>query len=63
MSTGMFFQLKSQNLIIFVLICFNQVSEKLLEGKELEFFSWEGESEELLRGVREKLNMLGEVNA
>lgn len=37
-----------------------QVSEKILEGKELEFFSWEGESEELLRGVREKLNMLGE---
>lgn len=37
-----------------------QVSEKLLEAKELEFYSWEGESEEFLRGVREKLNMLGE---
>ncbi|XP_074365792.1 putative inactive heme oxygenase 2, chloroplastic isoform X2 [Apium graveolens] len=37
-----------------------QVSEKLLEAKQLEFYTWEGESEELLRGVREKLNMLGE---
>ncbi|KAL1817789.1 hypothetical protein DCAR_0522267 [Daucus carota subsp. sativus] len=37
-----------------------QVSEKILESKQLEFYNWEGESEELLRGVREKLNMLGE---
>lgn len=37
-----------------------QVSEKLLEAKQLEFYTWEGESEELLRGVREKLNMLAE---
>lgn len=52
--------------IIFRDICnfkgrFFQVSEKLLEAKQLEFYTWEGESEELLRGVREKLNMLGEV--
>ncbi|KAL1190121.1 putative inactive heme oxygenase 2 [Cardamine amara subsp. amara] len=37
-----------------------QVSKKLLEGKELEFNKWEGEAQDLLRGVREKLNMLGE---
>ncbi|CAN8314001.1 unnamed protein product [Cochlearia groenlandica] len=37
-----------------------QVSEKLLEGKELEFNRWEGNAQELLRGVREKLNVLGE---
>ncbi|XP_010527029.1 PREDICTED: probable inactive heme oxygenase 2, chloroplastic [Tarenaya hassleriana] len=37
-----------------------QVSEKLLEGKELEFTRWEDNTEELLRGVREKLNTLGE---
>lgn len=40
---------------------FFQVSEKILESKQLEFYNWDGESEELLRGVREKLNMLGEV--
>ncbi|XP_075082287.1 putative inactive heme oxygenase 2, chloroplastic [Nicotiana tabacum] len=32
--------------------------EKLLEEKELEFHKWEGDAEELLRGVREKFNML-----
>ncbi|XP_059636616.1 probable inactive heme oxygenase 2, chloroplastic [Cornus florida] len=37
-----------------------QVSEKLLEGRKLEFYRWDGNTEELLRGVREKLNMLGE---
>ncbi|KAL3514488.1 hypothetical protein ACH5RR_027205 [Cinchona calisaya] len=37
-----------------------KVSEKLLEGRKLEFYTWEGEEEELLKGVREKLNMLGE---
>ncbi|KAK6115890.1 hypothetical protein DH2020_008159 [Rehmannia glutinosa] len=37
-----------------------QVSKKLLEGRELEFYKWEGDAEELLRGVREKLNALGE---
>ncbi|ESQ33507.1 hypothetical protein EUTSA_v10008345mg [Eutrema salsugineum] len=37
-----------------------QVSEKLLEGKELEFNRWEGDAQDLLRGVREKLNVLGE---
>ncbi|CAE6012408.1 unnamed protein product [Arabidopsis arenosa] len=37
-----------------------QVSEKLLEGKELEFNSWEGDAQDLLKGVREKLNVLGE---
>ncbi|PSR99747.1 Inactive heme oxygenase [Actinidia chinensis var. chinensis] len=37
-----------------------QVSEKLLEGRRLQFYRWEGNEEELLKGVREKLNMLGE---
>ncbi|CAH2035014.1 unnamed protein product [Thlaspi arvense] len=37
-----------------------QVSEKLLEGKELEFNRWEGDAQDLLKGVREKVNVLGE---
>ncbi|KAL8029969.1 hypothetical protein ABFX02_14G257000 [Erythranthe guttata] len=37
-----------------------QVSKKLLEERELEFYKWEGDSEELLRGVRQNLNALGE---
>ncbi|CAH8297149.1 unnamed protein product [Eruca vesicaria subsp. sativa] len=37
-----------------------QVSEKLLEGKELDFNRWEGDAQDLLKGVREKLNVLGE---
>ncbi|KAL6316060.1 hypothetical protein AAG906_015567 [Vitis piasezkii] len=37
-----------------------RVSEKLLEGRELEFYKWEGDVQELFKGVREKLNMLGE---
>ncbi|CAB4266403.1 unnamed protein product [Prunus armeniaca] len=37
-----------------------QVSEKLLEGRELGFYTWEGDVQELLKGVREKLNKLGE---
>lgn len=40
-----------------------KVSEKLLEGKELEFVRWEGDAQELLKGVREKLNVLGEVRS
>ncbi|XP_075675245.1 putative inactive heme oxygenase 2, chloroplastic [Castanea sativa] len=35
-------------------------SEKLLEGRELEFFRWEGDVAELIKDVREKLNMFGE---
>uniref|UniRef100_A0A5B6ZNT0 heme oxygenase (biliverdin-producing) n=1 Tax=Davidia involucrata TaxID=16924 RepID=A0A5B6ZNT0_DAVIN len=37
-----------------------QVSKKLLEGRELEFYRWDGDTEELLKGVRENLNMIGE---
>ncbi|KAJ1436799.1 heme oxygenase-like [Sesbania bispinosa] len=37
-----------------------KVSERLLEGKELEFYRWEGDVPEMLRSVREKLNMLAE---
>ncbi|MED6107078.1 putative inactive heme oxygenase 2, chloroplastic [Stylosanthes scabra] len=37
-----------------------KVSEKLLEGKELELYRWEDDPAELLKGVRENLNMLAE---
>ncbi|KAL2512739.1 putative inactive heme oxygenase 2 [Abeliophyllum distichum] len=37
-----------------------QVSKKLLEERELEFYQWEGDAEELFKGVRENLNALGE---
>ncbi|KAG6624711.1 probable inactive heme oxygenase 2, chloroplastic [Carya illinoinensis] len=37
-----------------------QVSKKLLEGREMEFYRWEGDMPGLMSGVREKLNMLGE---
>ncbi|XP_014503511.1 probable inactive heme oxygenase 2, chloroplastic [Vigna radiata var. radiata] len=37
-----------------------KVSEKLLEGKELEFYKWEGDVPELLKDVRDKLNQLSE---
>ncbi|KAF5181533.1 Heme oxygenase 1 protein, partial [Thalictrum thalictroides] len=36
------------------------VSEKLLDGRELEFCRWEGDELELLKDVRDKLNQLGE---
>ncbi|CAK9317177.1 unnamed protein product [Citrullus colocynthis] len=36
------------------------VSERLLEGRKLEFYTWVKAAEELLKNVREKLNMLGE---
>ncbi|EOY14543.1 Heme oxygenase 2, putative isoform 2 [Theobroma cacao] len=38
----------------------NLVSEMLLEGRELEFYKWEGDVQESLKGVRDKLNVLGE---
>ncbi|XP_031273531.1 probable inactive heme oxygenase 2, chloroplastic [Pistacia vera] len=37
-----------------------QVSEKILEGREMEFYRWEGDPQEILKGVRKNLNMLGE---
>uniref|UniRef100_A0A7N1A7Q6 Inactive heme oxygenase 2, chloroplastic n=1 Tax=Kalanchoe fedtschenkoi TaxID=63787 RepID=A0A7N1A7Q6_KALFE len=37
-----------------------QVSEKIFDGKELEFYRWERNVEELLKDVRQKLNTLGE---
>ncbi|KAK8691984.1 hypothetical protein V6N13_075470 [Hibiscus sabdariffa] len=37
-----------------------KVSEQLLKGRELEFYKWEGDEQESLKGVREKLNLLGE---
>eukprot|EP00268_Persea_americana_P030323 TRINITY_DN2937_c0_g1_i10.p1 TRINITY_DN2937_c0_g1~~TRINITY_DN2937_c0_g1_i10.p1 ORF type:complete len:323 (-),score=62.74 TRINITY_DN2937_c0_g1_i10:317-1285(-) len=37
-----------------------QVSDKLLDGRELEFYKWEGDVSEMLKDVREKLNKLGD---
>ncbi|KAJ8772889.1 hypothetical protein K2173_028066 [Erythroxylum novogranatense] len=37
-----------------------QVSDKLFEGRDLEFHRWDGDAQEMLKSVREKLNMLGE---
>ncbi|EPS64860.1 hypothetical protein M569_09921, partial [Genlisea aurea] len=37
-----------------------QVSKQLLEGKEMESFKWEGDAEESLREVRQKLNAIAE---
>ncbi|KAL8058833.1 hypothetical protein ABFX02_03G046900 [Erythranthe guttata] len=37
-----------------------QVSKKIFEGKNLEFHRWDGDAEDLLKGVRDKLNALGE---
>ncbi|KAI0491662.1 hypothetical protein KFK09_025922 [Dendrobium nobile] len=33
-----------------------KVAEKILDGKELEFYKWEGDLRQLLQNVREKLN-------
>ncbi|XP_020690987.1 probable inactive heme oxygenase 2, chloroplastic isoform X2 [Dendrobium catenatum] len=37
-----------------------QVCEKLLLGRKLEFYKWEGDAQKLLKNVRENLNKLGE---
>ncbi|XP_058089059.1 probable inactive heme oxygenase 2, chloroplastic isoform X2 [Magnolia sinica] len=37
-----------------------QVCDGLLEGREMEFCKWEGDVQELLKDMREKLNKLGE---
>lgn len=37
------------------------MEEKILNGKELEFYKYEGELPQLLQNVRDKLNTLGEV--
>ncbi|KAH9624624.1 hypothetical protein KSS87_000779, partial [Heliosperma pusillum] len=37
-----------------------QVAEKLLGEKELDFYKWDNDAQELLKDVREKLNRLGE---
>lgn len=48
--------------LILIYNLFPKVSERLLEGRKLEFYTWAGDAEELLKNVREKLNMLGEVD-
>lgn len=35
----------------------------ILGGKELDFYKWEGDLQELLQAVREKLNTVAEVSA
>ncbi|XP_042060901.1 heme oxygenase 1, chloroplastic-like [Salvia splendens] len=37
-----------------------KVAEKILNGKELEFYKWEGELSQLLQNVRDKLNRVAE---
>ncbi|XP_068637595.1 probable inactive heme oxygenase 2, chloroplastic [Aristolochia californica] len=37
-----------------------QVSENILEGRELEFSKWDGDVSEMLKDMREKLNKLGD---
>lgn len=40
---------------------YHQVAEKILDGKELEFYKWDGELSQLLQNVRNKLNRVAEV--
>lgn len=35
----------------------------ILDGLELEFYKWEGDLQELLQSVREKLNSVAEVSS
>ena len=44
-----------------MLVYYDQVAEKILNGKELEFYKWEGELSQLLQNVRDKLNRVAEV--
>ncbi|KAL1554900.1 Heme oxygenase 1 [Salvia divinorum] len=37
-----------------------KVAEKILNGKELEFYKWEGDLSQLLQNVRDKLNRVAE---
>ncbi|CAH8389556.1 unnamed protein product [Eruca vesicaria subsp. sativa] len=37
-----------------------KVAEKILDGRELEFYKWDGELSKLLQNVREKLNKVAE---
>jgi len=38
-----------------------QVSKKILDNKELEFYKWDGQLSQLLQNVRQKLNKVAEV--
>ena len=37
------------------------MSEMVLDGRELEFYKWDGELQDLLTGVKEKLNQVAAV--
>ncbi|KAD6454633.1 hypothetical protein E3N88_09339 [Mikania micrantha] len=37
-----------------------KVAEKILNGKELEFYKWDGDLSQLLQNVRDKLNLVAE---
>lgn len=39
-----------------------QVAELILEGRELEFYKWDGELPQLLGAVKENLNKVAEVS-
>lgn len=39
----------------------HQVADTILKGRQLEFFNWDGDKQESLKEVRDKLNRLGEV--
>lgn len=47
--------------LIMITCADDQVEEKILKGKELEFYKYEGELPQLLQNVRDKLNKVGEV--
>lgn len=38
-----------------------QVAEMILDGRELEFYKWDGELSELLAAVKANLNKVAEV--
>ena len=37
-----------------------KISEMLLDGKELEFYKWDGDLKELLQGVKDDINEVAE---
>lgn len=39
-----------------------QVAELILDGRELEFYKWDGELPQLLGAVKENLNKVAEVS-
>ncbi|GFQ03776.1 heme oxygenase 1 chloroplastic [Phtheirospermum japonicum] len=46
----------------FAVVVFNgtEIAEKILNGKELEFYKWDGDLSQILQNVRDKLNIVAE---